>query len=72
MTFLQRSSNDTENVYQRKHRQLRSQIGKLYNGHYGYCGPYPEIFYRKDVPDIVKKINPYIEQIYKTKEEFGM
>lgn len=56
--------------YQRKHRQLRSEVGKLYNGMYGYSGPYPEIFYSKDVPEIVK--NPYIEQIFKTKEEFGM
>ena len=72
-SFLQRSSLDTsENseAYQRKHRQLRSQVGKLYNGMYGYCGPYPEVFYRKDIPEIVK--NQYIEQIYKTKEEFGM
>ena len=74
-SFLQRSSLDTDEsseVYQRKHRQIRAKVGKLYNGMYGYSGPYPEVFYRDDIPDIVKQINPYIEQIYKTKEEFGM
>jgi len=74
-SFLQRSSLDTDEtseVYQRKHRQIRAKVGKLYNGMYGYSGPHPEVFYRDDIPDIVKQINPYIEQIYKTKEEFGM
>jgi len=71
-SFLKRSSNETDEVYQRKHRQYRAIAGKLYNGKYGYSGPYPEVFYRDDIPEIVKKINPYIEQIYKSKEEFGM
>lgn len=74
-SFLQRSSLDTfdkSEVFQRKHRQIRSKVGKLYNGMYGYSGPYPEDFYRDDIPDIVKKINSYIEQVYKSKEEFGM
>ena len=72
VTLLQRSSSCDEEVYQRKHRQMRSKFGKLYSGKFGYSGPYPEVFYRNDLPDVVKKINPYIEQIYKTKEEFGM
>ena len=74
VTFLNRSSScdSDEKTYQRAHRKLRSIHGEHYRGKYGYNGPYPEVFYRKEVPEIVKKINPYIEQIYKPKEEFGM
>jgi len=74
VTFLQRSSScdGEEQTYQRQHRKTRSIHGQHYRGMYGYSGPYPEVFYRDDVPEIVKQINPYIPQIYKTKEEFGM
>jgi glycosyltransferase involved in cell wall biosynthesis len=74
VTFLQRSSScdGEDKTYQREHRKTRSVHGEHYRGKYGYSGPYPEVFYRDDVPEIVKKVNPYIEQIYKTKEEFGM
>jgi glycosyltransferase involved in cell wall biosynthesis len=74
VTFLNRSSScdSEENTYQRQHRKTRSIHGEHYRGKYGYSGPYPEIFYDKDAPEIVKKINPYIEQIYKPKEDFGM
>lgn len=73
-SFLKRSNthDSDEDSYQRQHRKTRTQFGKIYTGKYGYSGPYPEVFYEKDVPEIVKNINPYIEQIYKSKEEFGM
>jgi len=72
VTFLNRSTicDGDEFTYQRQHRKLRTKYGKFYRGNFGYSGQYPEAFYQKDVPEIVK--NPYIEQIYKTKEEFGM
>ena len=69
-TFLKRTHLEKDDTYQREHRKTRSTTGKLYTGMYGYSGPYPEVFYRKDVPAIVN--NPYIKQIYKPKEEFGM
>ena len=69
-TFLQRTYLEKDDTYQRAHRKIRCETGKLYKGMYGYEGHYPEVFYRKDVPLIV--VNPYIEQIHKTKEEFGM
>jgi hypothetical protein len=69
-TFLKRTNLDKDDTYQRAHRKIRCETGKLYTGMYGYSGPYPEVFYRKDVPSLVK--NEYIEQIHKTKEEFGM
>ena len=74
VTFLQRSStcDDDDKTYQRQHRKLRTIHGEYYRGKFGYSGPYPEVFYREDVPEIVKSINPYIQQIYRPKEEFGM
>jgi hypothetical protein len=74
VTFLQRSSScdGEEQTYQRQHRKTRSIHGEHYRGKYGYSGPYPEVFYRDDAPEIVKQINPYIPQIYKPKEDFGM
>ena len=72
VTFLNRSSTCDAEAYQREHRKTRSIHGEHYRGRYGYSGPYPEVFYRDDVPEIVKQINPYIPQIYKAKEEFGM
>jgi len=72
VTFLNRSSTCDAEAYQREHRKTRSIHGEHYRGRYGYSGPYPEVFYRDDVPEIVKQINQYIPQIYKTKEEFGM
>lgn len=74
VTFLQRSSSCDGDIYtyQRQHRKTRTVHGRLYRGMYGYSCPYPEVFYRKDIPEIVKKNNLYIEQIYKSKEDFGM
>jgi len=73
-SFLRRSHNfdGDEHSYQRQHRKTRTQLGVLYKGIYGYNGPYPAVFYNKEVPEIVKDINPYIEQIYMTKEDFGL
>lgn len=72
-SFLQRSSTHDAEAYQRIHRSKRPINEHLwYNGSYGYDIKYPEVFYRDDVPEIVKKINPYIEQVHKSKLEFGM
>lgn len=74
VTFLQRSSScdGEDKTYQRQHRKTRTMYGEYYRGKFGYSGPYPEVFYRTDIPEIVKSINPYIQQIYKSKEDFGM
>lgn len=74
LTFLERSKtcDGEEFTYRRKARFSRTIHGQLYRGKIGYNGPYPEVFYRNDVPKIVKKLNHYIPQIYKPKEIFGM
>lgn len=67
MSFLNRSSthDSDEDSYQRQQRKNRTVFGEYYNQRFEYNGLYPEVFYRDDVPELVKKINPYIEQIKK-------